>query len=282
MPNSLSRRLAALFRSKADLTSLKKLEREGIRTVNVIDLSRIEAIVGEAIEKVVREAADAGTSPTFVAEGAQVEFLRLLGQGGRLKKKGDELAAASDQLTSNLESLQASLDRSKAELSAQADQSERGAFEALRARVDRSLEEAFDHARRALPSDGAAGAAALAALQAPLRASMLELLGSALHRGRAPVDPTADEAQVELLERRVKKLTAQLLETQELLARTRDERLAEEQAQPSIYKTVQGLTGAEQNGAQRKSLMRAIFEHNLELRRTLTERPRGSESSHGT
>src|SRR5262245_25913410 len=45
--NPLSRSLASLFRSKAEITSLSRLAREGIRSVNVVDVAQLEEIVIE-------------------------------------------------------------------------------------------------------------------------------------------------------------------------------------------------------------------------------------------
>ena len=82
--------------------------------------------------------------------------------------------------------------------------------------------------------------------------------------------PTSDsEMQVEVLERRVKKLTAQLDETEQLLARVRGEKSADEAGVASIYRTVQGLRGDEAAVAQRRALLHEIFRHNLELRSEL-------------
>jgi hypothetical protein len=266
--NPLTRSLASLFRSKADTTSLKRLQREGIRTVGVLDLGQLEEIVGEAIERALAEASPDGTSPHAVAQGAQVEFLKLLGADGRLGDKRDEFSRQSATLAANLGALQQELSEQQSALEKQQAAADRSAMNELRELLDRSLHEAFERAGKNVSSISPEASEALADMQEPLRAAMLSLLAAALRRSR-PGEPTAEETEVELLNRRVKKLTAQLQETEELLDRIRLEKAAEADAVPSIYREVQGLKGTEDRIEQRRALMREIFEHNVELRRTL-------------
>jgi len=266
--NPLTRSLASLFRSKADTTSLKRLQREGIRTVGVLDLGQLEEIVGEAIERALAEAAPNGASPYAVAQGAQVEFLKLLGADGRLDDKRDELSRQGAALAANLGALQSELSQQQAALEAQQADRDRMAMGDLRELLDQSLREAFERAGANVSGISPEASAALAEMQEPLRAAMLSLLASALRRSHGG-EPTAEETEIELLQRRVQKLTAQLLETEQLLTRVRDEKAAEAEGVPSLYREVQGLKGTEDRVEQRRALMREIFEHNVELRRTL-------------
>jgi hypothetical protein len=138
----------------------------------------------------------------------------------------------------------------------------------LRQRLEGSLAELFQRARTQVERVAPDAGRSVAALQAPLRDAMLVLLSTALKRGHVP--PTSDsEMQVEMLERRVKKLTAQLDETEQLLARVRSEKSSDDAGVASVYRTVQGLRGDEAAVEQRRALLREIFRHNLELRSEL-------------
>jgi hypothetical protein len=265
--------LASLFRSRADLTSLKKLAREGVRTVNVLDLSQIEQIVGEAIERALLESSRNGTSPQRAALGAQLELVKMLGGEQRLGEKRQELAQQGAALEKDLGELRSALDEAQSMLRSESAQKKRDAMDELRHRLDRSLADAFARARARVADAAPDAAAALASMQEPLRATMVALLGAAIERTAAPAVPTPAANGVELLERRVRKLTAQLAETQDLLDRTRRQKEDDAQGVPSIYKEVQGLRGTEDQVDTRRALMREIYEHNLELRRTLGARP---------
>lgn len=268
MSNPLYRSLASLFRSRAEVTSLSRLDREGIRTVNVLDIGDLEAIVVEAVERVVAELGTNGASPGSLATGAQIELLKLVGDTTRLNEKNAQLEREQKHLEGDLSLLQGALAESRKTLEATIVRADHEAMGELRQRLESSLAELFQRARTQVERVAPEAGRSVAALQAPLRDAMLVLLSTALRRGHVP--PTSDpEMQVELLERRVKKLTAQLDETEQLLERVRREKSADDAGVASIYRTVQGLRGDEAAVAQRRALLHEIFRHNLELRSEL-------------
>lgn len=267
MVTQLLHRLSGLFRSKADRTSLKQLERSGVRNVHVLDFARLEEIVGEAMEAALRETLAAGGSAELAAGGAQVEFLRRMGLSERLAARGGELVRQQEALEGQLDSLRGTLAQNKDELAARRKQERDAAAAALRARLDPLLETSFGRIERAAPP---VVLGQLRAVLPTLRAALLELLGEALRAGAAG-GGDGEGGEVELLERRVRKLNAQLLETQELLERTRATRAQEESGIASIHRTPQGVKGDGADAQAKKALLREIFQHNLELRRTLAD-----------
>ncbi len=76
------------------------------------------------------------------------------------------------------------------------------------------------------------------------------------------------ERQIELLERRIAKLMEQLGLTEADLLRVQAMK-GLDVGLPSIYKSVQGLTGAEEEFARKKAMMLTILEANLALKREL-------------
>jgi hypothetical protein len=77
------------------------------------------------------------------------------------------------------------------------------------------------------------------------------------------------QRQIELLERRVSKLTNSLGMTEAELQRVlRSKNL--DSGVSSIYKSVQGLSGDEVQGELKKAMMEKIFEANVELRKKFT------------
>lgn len=268
LTNPLYRSLASLFRSRAEVTSLSRLDREGFRTVNVLDIGDLESIVVEAVERVVAELGPNGASPGSLAAGAQIELLKLVGDTTRLNEKNAQLEREQKHLEGDLSLLQGALAESRKSLEANIVRADHEAMGELRQRLESSLKELFQRARTQVERVAPDAARSVDALQAPLRDAMLVLLSTALRRGHVP--PTSDsEMQVEVLERRVKKLTAQLDETEQLLERVRREKSADEAGVASIYRTVQGLRGDEAAVAQRRALLHEIFRHNLELRSEL-------------
>jgi predicted nucleic acid-binding Zn-ribbon protein len=270
LANALTRSLAALFHSRADVTSLKRLEREGFRTVKVLDVEKLEEIVIEAVERVVADLHADPAAPDHLAEGAQIELLKLLGNETRLGERNAQLTRAQRMLEGDLGRLQGALSESRKRFEAGVERAGREAMEELREELDTSLAELFERARSDVEEAAPGAGGRIVALQAPMREAMLALLAKALRRSR-PEATSESQLQLELLERRVQKLTVQLEETQELLARVRNEKAAVEEGVPSIHKTVQGLKGGERGVEQRRALMREIFRHNLELRNPLQD-----------
>jgi hypothetical protein len=265
--HAFTRSIAALFRSKADVATLRQLDREGIRTVSVLDFDQIEELVGQAIERELRESAAQGErSAASIVQGAQLEFLKLLGDDRRVEQKRDEFARQEAELASNLRELEAALGQKQVELGQRSEAVAQATLDELRAQLDASLAAAFLRSGKALSPEASA---ALASLQPALRESMLALLAAAITvKSKAPA-AAGDEAELERLRRRITKLTAQLGETEQLLARARAERHEAEEGVASIYREAQGLATSAKDADLRKTLLREIFEHNRELRRTL-------------
>ena len=101
-----------------------------------------------------------------------------------------------------------------------------------------------------------------------------QLLGELRERrARSGSDPQAEAEylrKIELLERRIGKLTEQLGMTEGQLKSV----LAAKQVDPglaSVYETVQGLSADEAQAELKKELMAKIFEANVELRRQRTQ-----------
>lgn len=109
-----------------------------------------------------------------------------------------------------------------------------------------------------------------AALRAWSERQMAPAAGSAPEAADNDLVGLDKDAQIQLLERRLAKLTQVLGFTEEELRRIAamkglDSGLA------SIYRTVQGLSSSEEQFARKRDLMRSIFEANTELKRLRAE-----------
>ncbi|MSR45587.1 MAG: hypothetical protein EXS13_00705 [Planctomycetes bacterium] len=208
--------------------------------------------------------------------GAQVEFMRRLGLGQRLADHGAELEAQQNALASQVGTLTGVLAQSREQLALSRERDHSAATTGLRAQLDLVLGQTLARLEQ-LATSTPSVAAEIGTLRRTLRAALLELLDEALCAAApmrvagAPAD--ANDTKLDLLERRVRKLNAQLLESQELLARTRAGQSELQGAVPSIHRVAQGLRSDATDGQAKRSLLQAIFEHNLELRRTLADQP---------
>jgi hypothetical protein len=87
--------------------------------------------------------------------------------------------------------------------------------------------------------------------------------------GDSSVDIDAYKRQIDVLERRIAKLTQLLSMTEGELRRLIDAKSIDPGV-ASIYKNVQGLEESENNAHVKKELMKRIFQANLELKQQLT------------
>jgi hypothetical protein len=277
LQTSFLSRLAGLFRSKSDLTTLRQLEKAGVRSVNVLDLARLEQLVGEAMETALREALSAGGSAELAAGGAQVEFLRRLGLRERLADHGRELAQQSAALSGQVAELESALERSRGELKRRRERDLAAARTRSREALDLLLRDSFAALRTETAGDREDSVRAIGRQEELLRAALLALLDETQRTAATlPEAATAsgaddhDAVELDRLERRVRKLTAQRLESQELLARTQAAQTSPASTPATGRRAAApGSDAADQSA--RKSLLAAIFEHNLELRRTLAD-----------
>jgi hypothetical protein len=175
LTNPLYRSLASLFRSRAEVTSLSRLDREGFRTVNVLDIGDLESIVVEAVERVVAELGPNGASPGSLAAGAQIELLKLVGDTSRLNEKNAQLEREQKHLEGDLSLLQGALAESRKSLEANIVRADHEAMGELRQRLESSLKELFQRARTQVERVAPDAARSVDALQAPLRDAMLVL-----------------------------------------------------------------------------------------------------------
>lgn len=91
----------------------------------------------------------------------------------------------------------------------------------------------------------------------------------------ASLEDSQARKQIDVLERRLAKM-AKLLDQRdtEIISRSRQE---EDTGVASIYRSVQGLDGAGDEGKQKKALMSSIFEANLKLREMVTSTARNAD-----
>lgn len=271
LANALTRSLARIFRDGASLTSVSKLRREGYKTVSVLRLSRLEELVGAAIEKIITEVTSDPETGRRAARGAQVELIKMLGERDSIARATEDLKREQRSLERNVGQLHSALDQARNQLREQVEAQGKEAVSDLHLRFQRTLDELFGRVGGEFSEDDTVGRA-LQELRSPLEDSFLSLLGAAVRRSAPDQAAPSGEAgnKVALLERRVRKLNASLEEARSMMSRLRDNRNAEDDGVASIYKEVQGLSGTEESYEQRKALMQEIFNLNVELRRDIS------------
>ncbi len=279
MANPLTSSLARLFRDRAKPTSLRRLHKEGFRTVPVLDIAQLEELVGHAIEKVILESTDDPEEGMRLARTAQVEFLKMLGNPGAIDRTSQDLRREQDALELNLQKLRDSLESARTDLEHQVEERDRAAVDLFRSGLDESVTEIWGHALQTYGDESPAVPAALDHVRGSIRDSVMALFQRIISK----VQPTRSEAhaggRVELLERRVNKLTGSLDHARQLLKRLRERKDGEIDGIASIYDEVQGLSGREENYEQRKKLLADVFQLNLDIRKDIAAESKGAPTT---
>lgn len=269
LANALTRSLAKIFRDRASLTSVARLKKEGYRTVSVLQISHLEELIGAAIEKVMMETVGDPAKGRRLARGAQMEFLRMLGERNSLERATSELKGEQEELRRNTEKLKEEIRAARGELQKEA----REASSETLSDISHQLDAEFESILREAVASGKLQNGATHVLEAAtgsIRERVLALIGEALHRQPPTVVTEESGSRVVMLEKRLAKLNAALDEANSMLDRLRATKgSASDDGVASVYKEVQGLSGAEQKFEERSNLMRAIFQLNLELRQEI-------------
>ncbi len=256
-PQALNEALTDAVRRWARPTTPAELQRRGISRVRSISLTRVASLIEKAVNRTMlaRTIGDFPEDADSFSEAARVEFLRLMGSTPSSKdpKQGVERTAAStlDRLRTELAERRKQVEQAREKLSIVAGAVGKG---------DQVLEEKL---RALFISWGGSKDRT-----SPLEREVITLAVGELRRERAHMERLrldGHQQEIELLERRIGKLSDLLDQTESDLKQA--VRLAQiDPGVPSIYDSVQGLSGEDADNAMKSELLSAIFEANLQLR----------------
>lgn len=258
---ALNEALTDAVRRWARPTTPAELQRRGISRVRSISLSRVASLIEKAVNRTMlaRTIGDFPEDADSFSEAARVEFLRLMGSTPSTKdpKDGVERTASSalERLRIELAERRKQVEKEREKLSIVAGAVGEG---------DKILEEKL---RKLFISWGGSKNRTSPLEREVIALSVGELRRERAHMERLRID--GHQSEIELLERRINKLSQLLDKTESDLAQA--VRLAQvDSGVASIYDSVQGLSGEDANNLMKTELLSAIFEANLELRAAVT------------
>ncbi len=240
-------------------TSVEQLRKRGIKQVNVVGLDRIVVLIEESVNRSLRNKLR-GLERSFVADATKNEFLRML-NGTANADPAAELAEMRVRAEEELDDLREQLTQARSQLQDRlslAADVEADRFRGENQKHARSVQDLFAKFVRSGSTD-----------LSMLRNDVLEyFLGALDHERQAAV--AAREAvrnrEVELLERRIGKMTQALAENEARLAEAAALRDVDPGV-PSIYREVQGLKMGANQYEKKRALMAEIFKANLALQK---------------
>ncbi len=266
--------LSEALRQRTQRTTLAALEKRGFKKVNVLNMRTIEKIVGEAVEKSLdrRQESLNDDERAELEKDAREEFLKLLKEHKKVvaeKNKSDE---RSSELEVQLGALRAELAAQQKNLASERARNigaenwtlSPGSFDKLENNIRGLFGQLMNEERRlALAQVGPAALRGLSELERKLLAMVDRILSEERERFLSTVQSEHDK-KVELLERRVAKLSQTLSETEDAL-RVVVKSKGVDHGIASIYKVVQGLNLEDVYYGEKKELLKEVFVQNLVL-----------------
>lgn len=265
----LANSLFRLFRENSDVVPVSRLQKEGVRSVTVLDWERVEKLISDAVaEALARHGVELGAEAMrSVNDEAREAFARLLEQRDTLRETARSLAEEKSQLEDNLSLLRHELDSSTGMLAQErrqvvSPQSVAVAPDAM-AHYSERLEQELT---RLLRDDDPGGETGLARSVSDLARRLLEE-----ERDKAFDQARTEQGQrIEQLERRIAKLKRMLAETESVVERLSSGDADDEGAE-SIYKEVQGLGRGDPLAEEKRGILNEIFRLNVELQDVILE-----------
>lgn len=256
----LSEQLKMAVRDMAYRTSVDQLKKRGVTQVNMLSMDRIVALIDEAVHRAVRHHL-IGSEREQVIDATKEEFLRLMRNNEALENEASELRKLQTRAQDELDMLRRELGQATQTLEAKL------AAAAIPAQV-RIADENADLAKRFTETF-----AALKDISGgdfdQLRDGALAILLEFVEKERKTTIAATEAArdrEIDLLQRRVGKLTSSLEESEKRMV----EIAALKSIDPgisSIYRDVQGLSSEDSMFKKKSVLMEDIFKANLALQK---------------
>jgi hypothetical protein len=260
---ALGRTLKDAVRNLAYSTSVEHLRKRGVKSVNVVGLDRMVSLVERAVHVSLRNKLR-GLEREQIADATKAEFVRLMKSKEALEKSRDEALEQKRRAEEAVDELRRAIKQQKQALSERMAEAEVDAevrYAGEDAEIRRGVDELFNELTRGEHLD-----------LVLMHDKVLELVMSRVGEGRKEVlqaREAARDREVELMERRITKLTRSLEVTEARLAEVA--RTGVTEGISSIYRQVQGLNPQDAQFDKKRELMKAIFDANLALQTAMAE-----------
>lgn len=258
----LGEELTEVVRRWATTTTPEELKARGVHSVRSVSMNRVAGLIEKAVNRTLLSRTLGGNDDEHHAfsEAAREEFVRMvrgIDEGQASKSLSDSPAeSALDRLKSDLRSRRAELHEQQTALSA-----DRG----VSSHEDGELEQRL---RRIFVAWGGDEHSLTPMQEEVVRVSIAELRKERRRSRQVLIDQHRKE--MDILERRLTKLSIELERTEAELARVAARGLrSEDSGLASEYSEVQGLAANDSDYERKGALMSAIFEANLELQAKL-------------
>lgn len=256
----LSEQLKSAVRDMAYRTSVEQLKKRGVTQVNMVSMDRIVALIDEAVHRAVRHHL-IGSEREQVIDATKEEFLRLMRNNEELESEASELRKLQTRAQDEVDMLRRELTTAKQNLDqklAAAAVPAQVQIEGENAEMAKRFCEMFARVADVVPGN-------FEQVRDGALAMVLEFVGKE-RKANLAAKQAASDREVDLLQRRINKLTTSLEETEKRMQQL----AALKNIDPgisSIYREVQGLDAGANDFKKKSTLMADIFKANLALQK---------------
>jgi hypothetical protein len=269
--NTIAEKIYRMIRERSLGTELSSLKQRGVKRVSVFKSNQLGDLVAMAVEQVLDEFGvklSRGELEGLSAEG-RAAFLKVLEERDAYKSVVEKLQQEQETLRLHKDVLLGQIEREGSLLEDEREfwkgeplTDDPEAFrDRIRGVLDRSLQRQID---RLGPDPDPRVVKFICDLVEgigkDLDSASMEAMRELRERYRSE-----GERRIRTLERRIEKLRDSLRRAEDALVRL-DEEGVPDDGIASIYKTVQGLSPAEQNYDQKKKMLEEIFQLNVKIR----------------
>lgn len=256
----LSEQLKSAVRDMAYRTSVDQLKKRGVTQVNMVSMDRIVALIDEAVHRAVRHHL-IGSEREQVIDATKEEFLRLMRSNEALENEANELRKLQGRAQDELDMLRRELGQATQTLEAKLE----AAAVPTKARIEGENAQLVQRFMDTFAALRDTSGSSLDELRDGTLALLLEFVDAERKQTNAAT-AVARDREIDLLQRRVNKLTSSL--------ETSEKRMAEIAALKSIdpgissiYREVQGIDELDALFKKKSAIMTNIFEANLALQK---------------
>ena len=241
-------------------TSLDSLKKKGVQQVNVLGIDRIIALIEAAVHRSLKSRL-VGVEREAVADATKAEFLRMLRTNEDLQRQKSEIERQKELVEEEVDNLRRDIAAQKQALELRL---EEGAL-SLAARYEGENAAIAAKVHEVLKALAATGATSIVDAEDKVMALIMDVV-SGERQAADEARRALHDREVDTLQRRIKKLTESLDQTERHLQSVAAMKNLDAGIS-SVYREVQGLDMADAHAGKKKELMAEIFKANLKLQK---------------
>jgi hypothetical protein len=267
MSKKLSLNIFRLLHNRTKSTSIRRLERQGVKNVSILNVKDLKTLIQDAVDKTLKDLGISLSQEELqkINDRTREEFLRILNDRDELKASMRTMGEEMEILKENIRLMKAELDVDNRLLQNEESQ----ILQNKLAQVSHDREANLDSTLLVHLKSLLAESNVDVAVKDEVLRLTLHLVEKERERSESDIK-ASQEDRVHKLKRRIAKLNAKLEETEKILEKVRSQENMD-QGVASEFKTPQGMDSDAVFREEKKALLKEIFTLNMDLKKLITE-----------